>query len=297
MPGCLFVTARASSWLLPSSTPWLRLRAVAAVAAAALAPLPPASASSVVTTIAEDSFAYPANALLPGNNGGTGWSGAWVSDSNFFTSFNVGATSLSVPGVTSAGGRMVFRTGGTALNDSARSLPLQNSGVVFVQFISQFSTQSGGGTPSIRLFSGSTVTGGAGNNGSCGSAVYAILDSSLQAPIASACSTVPLSTLAAIVLRIDYTANDTRMWVLSSLSGFDYLNPPAPSAQYAGLAPAFNKIAVYTRNPGTLDELRVFRVTASPPPPVPVPLGGPALWVVTAAALAGLAVRQLRRGR
>ncbi|GAA4423136.1 hypothetical protein GCM10023090_14990 [Acidovorax lacteus] len=270
---------------------------MAAFALAAWAACTPLRAAPVITTIAEDSFAYTANAPLPGNNGGTGWSGPWASDSNFFTSFNVGAASLTVPGLTSSGGRIVFRTGGSLLNDSARSLPLQNTGVVFVQFLSQFSTQSGGGTPSIRLFSGSTIAGGAGNNGSCGSPVYAILDSTLQAPIASACSTVPLSTLAAVVLRIDYTANNTRMWVLSSLTGFDYLNPPAPSAEYAGLAPAFNKIAVYTRNPGTLDELKVFRVSESPAAPQPVPVGGLALWGAMAGALALLAARRLHSKR
>jgi hypothetical protein len=216
------------------------------------------AAGSVTTVIAEDSFSYPGNVTLPGQNGGTGWSGAWESDSISFTDFVTNATSLSVPGVTSTGGKIVY-VAGSALNDSARNIPLQNSGVVFVQLLAQFGTQSGGGTPNLRFTSSGALTGAIGNNAACGSPVYAILNTSLQA-ISASCSAVALSTLSAVVLRIDYTANNTRMWVLPSLVGFDYLNPPTPSAEYAGLAPAFNRIAFYTRNPASIDELRIFRV-------------------------------------
>lgn len=218
------------------------------------------AAGSVVTVVAEDSFSYPGNVALPGQNGGTGWSGAWVSDSVSFTDFYTNATSLTAAGVASAGGRAVYRAG-SQLNDAARTLPLQNTGVLFVQFLAQFGTQSGGGTPNIRFSSSGVPTGAVGNNGACGSAVYAILNNGLQ-PIAGSCSAVTLATLSAVVLRIDYTANNTRMWVLPGLTGFDYLNPPTPSAVYDGLAPAFDRIAFYTRNPANIDELRIFRVDA-----------------------------------
>lgn len=227
--------------------------------------LMPAFAAPVITTIAEDSFAYTAGVTLTGKNGGSGWSGDWVSDSGAFSDFITNGTSLSVTGVTSSGGRMVY-SAGTAINDSARALPLQNSGVVFLQFLSQFGTQSGGGTPSIRLSSSGGASAWLGNNGGCGAAVYAILDAatSFVPPVgSSACSSVSLSTLSVVVLRIDYTANTTRMWVLSNLTGFDYLNPPAPSAERTGLAPAFDRIAIYSRTPGSIDELRVFRVDAA----------------------------------
>lgn len=256
----------------------------------------PLGAAPVITTIAEDSFSYPANSSLPGNSGGSGWTGPWASHSNFFDSFTVGATSPSVPGVTSSGGSVVFRSGGgTLLNDSVRPLPLQNSGVLFLQFVAQFSTQSGGGTPTIRLFSSGALSGAVGNNDQCSTPVYAILNNNLEAPISAACSTVPLSDLVAVVVRIDYGANTTRMWVLSSLSGFDYLNPPAPSAEYVGLAPVFDRIALYSRDPATIDELRVFRVAAAPVTAAqPVPVGTPALWVGLAGLLGFLASRRLR---
>lgn len=257
---------------------------------------PSVVAAPVTTVIAEETFAYAANALLPGNNGGTGWSGPWESDSVSFTDFVVGGTSLSVPGLTSSGGSAVFVFNGTNLNDARRDLALQNSGVVFLQFASQFGTQSGGGTPSIRLVNTATgLTGGIGNNGSCGAPVYAILDTTLQAPLASACSAVSLSTLAAVVVRIDYTTSNTKMWVLPSLVGFDYLTPPAPSAEYPGLAPVFDRIALYSRDPAAIDELRVFRVAAAAVGVQPVPLGTPAGLAITALVLAAFAARRLRR--
>lgn len=218
------------------------------------------AAGSVVTVLAEDSFSYTNNATLPGQNGGTGWSGAWVSDSPAFSDFRVNGTGLTLPGVASAGGRAVYRAG-SALNDAARTLPLQNTGVVFVQFLAQFGSQSSGGTPNIRFSSSGAPTGAVGNNGACGSPVYAILNNNLQA-IPASCSAVALASLRAVVLRIDHTANNTRMWVLPDLTGFDYLNPPTPSAEYNGLAPAFDRIAFYSRNPANIDELRIFRVEA-----------------------------------
>lgn len=253
-----------------------------------------AQAAPVTTMIAEDSFSYTAGVSLPGQTGGAGWSGAWVSDSVSFTDFRTSASSLVVPGVTSAGGSMVFVSAGTQINDAARNLPLQDSGVVFIQFLSRFGTQSGAGTPSIRLVSSGARTGAIGNNGGCGSAVYAVMNAGL-ATIAASCSSVGLNTLSAVVVRIDYAANVTRMWVLPSLVGFDYLNPPAPSAEYAGLAPAFDRISIYSRSPATLDELRVFRVAnAAPADTQAVPALSPwALMALTGFLL--MAVWRLRR--
>lgn len=268
-----------------------RVLGVASLGAAILA-----HGAPVTTVVVEESFVYTGGISLVGQSGGTGWTSAWVSDSPAFTDFFTNATGLALPGVTASGGRAVFRAAGTQINDAARSLPLQNTGVVFIQFLSQFGAQSGGGTPNIRLDSSGVRTGGIGNNGGCGSPVYAILDSNL-APVAASCSAVSLSTLRVVVVRIDYTANVTRMWVLPDLTGFDYLNPPAPSAEFSGLAPAFNRIALYSRSPASIDELRVFRVAnVEPASAQPIPtLSSWAIGVLSALLLlAGL--RFGRRG-
>lgn len=266
---------------------WAARLAFGAGGAAAFALGALVHAAPVITVVAEDQFVYPGAVSLVGRNGGTGWAGAWVSDSPSFTDFFTQATGLTVPGVAGAGGKMEFRAAGSQLNDAARNLPLQNSGVVYLQFLSQFGAQSGGGTPSIRLVSSATgLTGGVGNNGGCGAPVYAILSATLS-PIPASCSAVTLGTLSGVVLQIDYVANITRMWVLPSLSGFDYLNPPAPSAEYVGLAPAFDRIAIYSRSPARIDELRVFRVAESAPPSAqPIPT----LSVGALTALTGLLV-------
>lgn len=239
-----------------------------------------------MTVIAQDSFDYTGGIVITGQSGGTGWTSDWMSDSVSFDDFSTDTIGLSVPGLAGAGGKLVFRQRSprfTQLNDAARTLPLQNSGVVFIRFLSRFGTQSGGGTPSIRLLSSGVLTGGVGNNGGCsGSKVYAILGATLG-PVAASCSSVLLSTLSAVVLRIDYTSNTTRMWVLSDLTGFDYLHPPPPSAEYVGLAPAFDRMAIYTRSPASVDELRVFRMTDPVTLAQPVPaLSMWALWGGTA---------------
>ena len=243
------------------------------------------------TLVAEDTFSYVNGTSLVGNNGGSGWSGAWVSDSPSFTDFFVDGSSLSVPGVTSTGGKMIF-VSNTLLNDAARTLPLQNSGVVFIRFLSQFDTQSGGGTPTIRLVASGSLSGGVGNNGGCGSAVYAILDTSLQ-PITASCSSVSLATLSAVILRIDYTANTTRLWVLPSMAGFDYTNPPAPSAEYAGLAPAFDRISIYSRATASIDELQVLRLVPDQAQPQPVPSMS---WLALVALTVAMGLAWLRAG-
>lgn len=227
----------------------------------------PAHAAPVTTVIAEDSFAYTAGESVVGKNGGSGWTTPWEFENPNFSRLQVDATGLTVTGASSTGGGLVYVfNGALQLGHAARSLPQQDTGVVFVQFLSQFGTQSGGGSPTVR-FGAAWV----GNNGGCGSPVYALIDTAAGV---YECTTVPLATLSAVVLRIDYTAQTTQMWVLPSLIGFDYLNPPAPTVQRAGFAPVFSRFSLYARNPALIDEFKVFRMANVVPVPVtpqPVP--------------------------
>lgn len=242
-------------------------RAVRLAGLALCACLLPAHSAPVTTVIAEDSFAYTSGQSVVGKSGGSGWTTPWEFENPNFSRLQVDATGLTVPGVSSTGGGLVYVLNGVnPLGHAARALPLQDTGVVFVQFLSQFGTQSGSGSPTIR-FGAAWV----GNTGGCGSPVYALIDTTASV---FECTTVPLATLSAVVLRIDYTAQTTQMWVLPSLSGFDYLNPPAPTVQRAGFAPVFSRFSLYARNPARIDELKVFRVAnvvPAPAMPQPVP--------------------------
>lgn len=250
---------------------------------------------AVVTSIANESFVYANNLALTGRNGGTGWTSAWLSDSVSFTDFRTNATGLTYAGLAATGGRIVWFAG-SALNDAARTLPLVNSGVVYMQFLAQFGAQSGGGTPNFRLFNGATLTGAIGGNGGCPGTVYSILDNGLAPQAGGAsCSAAPLGTLSLVLVRIDYDNPGTRMWINPNLATFDHLNPPASQAQFTGLAPAFDRIAIYSRSPGNIDELSVFRV--SPPgPPQSIPtLSIGAIVLLGVALLAAMRMAIARR--
>lgn len=88
-----------------------------------------------------------------------------------------------------------------------------------------------------------------------------LLDNTLTpAADGSSSTSSNLSALNLVLVQIDYSNVITRIWVNPDLAAFDYLNPPTPHASYAGLAPAFDKIAPYSRSPAMVDELRILRM-------------------------------------
>lgn len=217
-----------------------------------------ATCNAQFTPIAYEGFSYDAGTLA-GQNGGTGWTGSWINDYGSGTSFNVSATGMTYPGLTTSGGRMVWASGGNGISEDSRSLALLNSGVVYLQFLSQFGSSSGGGTPNIRLYQLGNLTGGIGGNGGIYGANMSILDTSLQpATDGTSSSSALLSDLNLVIVRIDHDANNTAMWVNPDLTTFDYQNPSGANASYAGLAPAFDSIGIYSRSPGAVDELTVL---------------------------------------
>lgn len=213
---------------------------------------------------AHDGFEYTAGTLA-GQNGGTGWSTAWVRDYGSGVSFDVHATGLTYSGLTTTGGRMIWRSGGNGISEDSRTLPLKNTGVVYLQFLSQFGSTSGGGTPNIRLYNAGVLTGGFGGNGGTYGTRMSILNNSLNAATdGSSSSSALLSSLNLVIARIDYDNLETKLWTNPNLATFDYNNPGTPAASYSGLAPAFDRIAIYSRNPGSVDEITVL--TAVPEP-------------------------------
>lgn len=233
-----------------------------------------ASSHAQLTNVVHDGFNYSAGSLN-GQNGGTGWTSSWLNDYTAGTSFQVSPAGMSYSGLATSGGSITWGTGGNGINEDSRSLPLMNSGVVFIQFLGQFGSSSGGGTPNIRLLNSGTLTGGLGGNGGPYGGVLSILDTSLNpAANGSSSSTASLSALNLVIARIDYQNDSTSLWVNPNLSTFDYENPINPDASYAGLAPAFNTIAIFSRNPGSVDELTVMAEPVPEPSTVSLLMAG-----------------------
>ncbi|MES2982312.1 MAG: PEP-CTERM sorting domain-containing protein [Verrucomicrobiota bacterium] len=215
------------------------------------------ASSHAVTIIAYEGFNYSAGTMT-GNNGGTGWSSSWSHVYTSGASQNANTTGLSYTGLATVGGSMTWGSGGNGISENTRTLPLMNSGVVYFQFLSQLSN-SGGGTPNIRLSNSGAGTGAFGGNGGTYSSVMSILDASLNAASDGSSSTsASLSSLNLTIVRIDYVNNVTNMWVNPNLATFDYENPTSPNAN-ANFAPVFNTISVYSRS-GSYDEITVMTI-------------------------------------
>lgn len=231
-----------------------------------------ASASDLVLeSIAYEGFDYsPAvsnGQPLSAGNGGTGWSGAWTAGCAMV--FN--SSGLTYTGLTTEGGRAQF--GSCSLNNELqRTLPRQDTGVVYLQFLSQLNTR-GGGTPNIRLFDQGSFTGGIGNND--GGLEMAITPGLAKVDPGSPFSSgVPISNLNLTIVRIDHDADTTRMWVNPNLATFDYQSPPTPDATATNFSPAFDTLHLIVRQ-GTspqadyFDEIKVLRLLDDPIPEAP----------------------------
>ncbi|HWD93015.1 MAG TPA: PEP-CTERM sorting domain-containing protein [Verrucomicrobiae bacterium] len=219
-----------------------------------------ATSHAQLTTVAYDGFNYSSGSLV-GANGGTGWTSSWINDYTSGATFQVSGTGMSYSGLATSGGSLVWGSGGNGISEDSRSLPLMDSGVVYLQFLSQFGSTSGGGTPNIRLLNSGSLTGGFGGNGGTHGSVMSILDASLSAAAnGSSSSSASLSALTFVIARIDYQNDSTSLWVNPNATTFDYQNPTSPNATYAGLAPKFNTIAIDSRSPANVDEITVMTV-------------------------------------
>lgn len=223
------------------------------------------SARAEPTVLVSESFDYGAGSLA-GKAGGTGWSSAWVNDYASGSSLGVNSTGMSYAGLATTGGSAVWASGGNGISQGSRTFSLVNSGIVYIQFLCQFGSTSGGGTPNLRLFHSGTLTGGLGGNGGTYGSKISILNESLNAASdGSSSSSANLSNLNLVVARIDYSSETTHLWVNPNLGTFDYDSPTLPDAMYAGFAPAFDQVAFYTRSPGQIDEFQILSVTVPEP--------------------------------
>lgn len=212
------------------------------------------------TLVAYEGFDYSSGSSLRNAAGGTGWTNPWVKayQDRFLKTSTTGFT---YTGLTTTGLKAEFDNTcyGTCNNIASlgRSLPLQNQGVVYFQFISVFEANGGFGTPAIRLLNAGTLTGGIGSNSG---SLMSILDATLSN---TASSTASLSAQNLVVVRVDYTLNKTEMWINPNLSTFNYSNPTNPSAAKTGFSPSFDRMDIIIRS-GSIDEISVFAAISPP---------------------------------
>jgi len=221
---------------------------------------------------ATDTFAY-ANGSIVGQSGGSGWSGAWINPYS--------QSPLAV-----SGGQLVY-DGSSTIEAAGRALSTRFSAAtaseVYLLFDVQFTTQSGFGTPTLRLLdttAGNAVTGGLGNNGY--STTYGILSSNLAEGSNSA---VSLSTAANILFKIDYVNGTSSLWIGSSAWNVSSLPTSGADVTFA-FAPQFDRLDLYVRGLNYFDNLSVYAT------PVPEPANVAALVGV---AMLGFALMRRRR--
>lgn len=200
--------------------------------------------------IASESFSYTGGASLTGQNGGFGWSGAWFGPSPTFPDYTINGTGLTYTGLTTNGGRAAYTSGTGA--DGARNLTAASNAtynVIWLAFLGNY-TAEGGGFNNIRLYmSAGTLTGGIGGN--AGYTNWAILDNTLNASTYSATPFDGNTHLA--LLKIDYTAGASSLWMDPAIASFDGTQTPSVTAAFA---PVFDQIAFYNRYSGvSTDEI------------------------------------------
>jgi len=224
------------------------------------------SLEAQVSTVAYEGFNYASGASLTGQNGGTGWTSAWANNYSAYGGHFIIGSPLTYSGVSAIGGSATWSSGGNGIAENDRTLTLQNSGVVYLQFLARLSS-SGAGTPNMRLKNAGVLTGGIGGNGGTYAANVSILDNNLTAAAnGSSSSSALLSNLNLMVVRIDYNNANTTLWVNPDISAFDYTNPGnTASAVFNGIAPAFNEIDLDARS-GSFDEITVLSVASVPEP-------------------------------
>ena len=213
-------------------------------------------------TVAYEGFAYTSGNSLLGLNGGSGFTAAWA-QSYLNKYMKAHGTGYTYPNLTTTGGRASYSSTcyGTCnqIASSGRTIPMQSSGVVYVQFLANLGSQAGGGTPQIRFTntvtnSNAILAGAVTSN----SFIWGMHDG----------ANIHMTNLSSnterfVIIRFDYINNNTKMWIDQNVTTFDYSNPTNPDAT-SPTANSFNSIDLYFRynSPHGVDEIHVFR---SPP--------------------------------
>lgn len=189
--------------------------------------------------IVSEPFAYSGGSLT-GNSGGTGWSGAWFGPNGAFPDLSVDGSSLSYPNFSSSGGRAIYTSniGGDGGRQLA-ALSNANDDIVWLAFLGNYD-QQGGGFNNVRLYLPAGLSAGIGGNGNIYN--WTILDNNLGGTAATAYPLDGATRLA--LLKIDYTAGTSSLWIDPEVTGFNDTQAPSVSVNFA---PVFDRIEIYNR--------------------------------------------------
>ena len=201
--------------------------------------------------IAYEGFDYSNNTDIANQSGGLGWAGNWEARFYGNSTMIVGSSGLSYTGLNVSGNKLQWGGSGQYQPHSVRrAINNPNSGIVYLRFISDFNSSSGGTDRLDLNLGGATQASFGGNNSQQKMSILAgglIIN-----------STYSVYDLSLVVIQIDYTNNITKMWVKPTLSTFDYSNPGTPDAIYNNSI-AFNEISLTFRSGGQIDEIAVFK--------------------------------------
>jgi hypothetical protein len=249
-----------------------------------------ATSQAAINSIASDDFTGDGNGALGGATGGTGWTSPWTLGAAYSgANWSVSSTSsASYPGVAGPLGQMSGAY--ENLYDNYRSLPLQNSGIVYVQILANYANYAGNGYGQIRL--GLNNPGGYPiaytsfilSSGYAGPGYYQPGTWGIGGTAGFSFSSTALGSQTLLLEQINYNTGTSELWVNPTLSGFNYLNPTATPDATIASAGAFNDIE-FLNIAGTVNQVSVFSVTAPVPEPSTAFAGCFGLLAIAAAPL------------
>jgi len=115
------------------------------------------------TLIAQDSFSYPAGQTVNGLNGGSGWSGAWITGQSAI--FTASGAIAGVPSIGQTGGAMSISGAGRIFRkiDLSAGSAAAQAGLIVSHSAMFFGSIDGIGAPGKTVWVGMLVGGGSGN--------------------------------------------------------------------------------------------------------------------------------------
>ena len=213
-------------------------------------------------TIFYEGFDYTAGEDLYYQSGGNGFTSNWKK-SYLDRYLGIQSSGWTYPNLQTTGLRAAYDSScyGTCnvISSSGRDVPSQATGVLYLQFLAHFGSESGGGsgTPHLRLYDGTDLKLLIGRNTS--SSFWELVDVNTNTTVTT---DKTLNALRLIIIRLDYDNGGIKMWIDPTLNAFNYSSPPEPTTEIPNIsAPSFNNLQIYLRSNGSpgIDEIHAFK--------------------------------------